>query len=218
MENNQPIDELKTIRHLMERSSKFLLLNGLSLILPGMVALIGAAVGYFILFKQGCMVYDEHLRALGTGSTIGIRLQVLLTASLVLILAISSTYFTLLKKAKRAHILLWTSAAKRTLLHFLIPLTTGGLFCMALIINNNIHLVASAMLIFYGLALINAGKFTIREIHSLGLCQILLGLIAGFCLNYGLLFWTIGFGLLHIVFGIIIYFKYDRKPANTLKQ
>ena len=95
------------------------------------------------------------------------------------------------------------------LIHLFIPLLAGGIFSLLLIWHNNITLVASTTLIFYGLALVNAGKFTFGEIHYLGLSEIVLGLLAGFFLNYGLLFWALGFGLLHIVYGWVIYKKYQ---------
>jgi hypothetical protein len=66
------------------------------------------------------------------------------------------------------------------------------------------------MLIFYGLSLVNAGKFTFSEIHYLGLTEIVLGILAGIFINHGLLFWTLGFGLMHIVYGTVMYYRHER--------
>jgi hypothetical protein len=73
------------------------------------------------------------------------------------------------------------------------------------------ELVASVMLIFYGLSMVNAGKFTFGEIHWLGLTEIALGILAGVFINFGLLLWTIGFGLMHIVYGTVMYYRYERE-------
>jgi len=211
MENNTNIEDLKHIRNLMERSSKFLTLSGFSGIAAGVIALVGAAIAWFGIFQQGAVKYDEYMRALGGGSTMSIRLQMAVLAALVLICAVGAAWYFSFRKAKRVGTRLWTSTARRTLYHFLIPLCAGGIFCIALVMHNNIELLAAAMLIFYGLALVNSAKFTVDEVHYLGLSEIILGIFAGFFLNYGLVFWAIGFGVLHIFYGIRMYNKYDRK-------
>jgi len=114
------------------------------------------------------------------------------------------------RKAKRNHLKLWNHTTKRLLVHLFIPLIAGGFFTLILIFRSDIKLVASAMLTFYGLALLNAGKYTFGEIHYLGILEIVLGLFAGIFTNFGLVFWTIGFGILHIVYGLIMYFRYER--------
>ena len=215
MNSNQNIEDLKHIRNLMERSSKFLSLSGFSGISAGVCALIGASVAWFILFDRGTVKYDEHIRALGSGTTFGIRLKMALLAGIVLVGAACSALYFSSRKAKCLGSRLWTSTAKRTLYQFMVPLVAGGLFCIALAVNNNIHLIASAMLVFYGLSLINASKFTVSEIHYLGIFEVILGIFAGFFLDHGLLFWTLGFGVLHVIYGIRIYWRYDRKiPTN----
>jgi len=194
----------------MERSTKFLSLSGYSGIAAGVIALAGTAIAYFVVLRQGAVKYDEHIRSLGDISTMRIRLQMATLALSVLVCAVGSAWYFSSRKAKRAGTRLWTSTARRTLYHFLIPLMTGGIFCIALIMNNNIHLLAAAMLIFYGLALVNSGKFTVEEAHYLGLSEIALGILAAFFLNYGLLFWALGFGVMHIVYGIRMLYKYDQ--------
>ena len=211
MNYNTNIEDLKHIRNLMERSSKFLSLSGFSGIAAGIIALVGAAVTWFGIFQQGAVKYDEYMRVLEGGSTMDVRLQMAVLAALVLVCAVGAAWYFSLRKAKRAGTRFWTSTARRTLYHFMIPLCAGGIFCIALVMHNNIHLLGSAMLIFYGLALVNSAKFTVDELHYLGLSEIILGILAGFFLNYGLLFWTIGFGVLHIIYGIRMYNKYDRK-------
>ena len=211
MNNYQNIEDLKHIRSMMERSSKFLSLSGFSGIAAGLIALLGAAIAWFGIFRQGAVKYDEYMRALGGASTKSIRLKMAVLAASVLVCAVGAAWYFSLRKAKRTGTRLWTSTARRTLYHFMIPLFTGGIFCIALVMSNNIHLLGAATLIFYGLALVNSAKFVVDELHYLGLSEIVLGILAGFFLNYGLLFWALGFGVMHIVYGIRMYHKYDRR-------
>jgi hypothetical protein len=208
---NQNKEDLKQIRAMMERSTKFLSLSGYSGIVAGAIALAGAAVAYRVIFRQGDVRYDASFRWPDSATMFGIRLQMLLLALSVLVCAISAAWYFSSRKAKKAGHKLWSSTAKRTLFHFLIPLVSGGIFCIALVIGNNIHLIASATLVFYGLALVNAGKFTVGEVHYLGISEIALGLAAVFFPNYGFIFWILGFGIMHIVYGIRICYKYDRQ-------
>jgi hypothetical protein len=91
----------------------------------------------------------------------------------------------------------------------MIPLITGGLFIILLLVQNHVQLIVPGMLIFYGLALVNAGKFTYGEIFYLGLLEIITGLFSTLFPALGIYFWTFGFGFLHIVYGLFMYRKYD---------
>jgi len=92
----------------------------------------------------------------------------------------------------------------------LIPLVAGGLFVGGLLYHNEWRLVAPACLVFYGLALVNASKYTLTDIRYLGLLEIVLGLVNLYYADYGLYYWAIGFGLLHIIYGLIMWWKYDK--------
>ena len=203
MKNQDNMDDLKHIRTLMDRSTKFLTLSGFSGITAGIIALIGAGMAYFIS--------EGRLRSLGEDTSVHIRIQMAILALVVLVCAVGAAWYFSLQKAKKTGTRLWTPAARRTLYHFLIPLITGGVFCISLVIHNNIHLLGPTMLIFYGLALINSAKFTVDEIHYLGVSEIVLGILSAFLLHYGLLFWALGFGVMHIIYGIKMHLKYDRK-------
>ena len=91
-----------------------------------------------------------------------------------------------------------------------ISVFAGGLFCLVLLQYGIVGLVAPATLIFYGLALLNASKFTIGDIKYLGIANVFIGLIASQFVGYGLYFWALGFGIFHIIYGVILYNKYDR--------
>jgi hypothetical protein len=205
-----PKEDIQAIREIMERSSKFMLLNSWAGFFAGTCALIGAAVAWIFILGSGSIHYDEFLCSVGgsplNNVTIGLGIDALLVLLVAGIAAVCFSY----RKAQKAGQKFWTSSTKRVLMHLLIPLVSGGIFALILVSRNQIDLVASAMLIFYGLALVNAGKFTSGEIHYLGLTEIILGILAGIFINLGLLFWVLGFGAMHIVYGIVMYYRYER--------
>jgi hypothetical protein len=193
------IEDLKHIRSIMERSTKFLSLSGISGISAGVFALIGAIVAYFILYK-------------GYGFTNDLLLDLSLIAAVVFVAASASGLYFSLKKARKEKAKFWMPATKQILIDFSVPFIIGGIFSLLLIYQCATHLVVSAMLIFYGLALLNAGARTYRDIKILGASEIVLGILAGIFVYNGLGFWATGFGLLHIVYGAVMYFKYDSHP------
>jgi len=207
--NSTTNQDIREIKSLMERSSRFLSLSGLSGISVGIIALIGAFIAYLIL-ERGEPDYTNFLFFLDP-FPIGKIIYPLVTISIsVLILALVSAAFFSWRKARKQGVALWSKTTRRWLTHLFIPLIAGGFFVLILIDRNAEILVASATLIFYGLALVNAGKYTFGEIHYLGISEIILGILAGIFVNHGLMFWALGFGVLHIVYGMVMYFRYDR--------
>ena len=196
-QSEQPIEVLQDIRHMMQQSSRFLSLSGLSGVFAGVYALIGAWIGYRAIYLEN-LSYDETL-----WTCVSVSL-------LVLFLSIITAYIFSSRKARRAGVRLFDNSARRLAWHMLVPLVAGGILCVALITGGGIMLVAPAMLIFYGLALINGSKYTLRDIGNLGFLEVILGLIAAFYRGHGLIFWMIGFGVLHILYGTIMWYKYDR--------
>lgn len=184
---------------MMERSTKFLSLSGISGVSAGVIALIGAALAYLNI--KGKFVITDN-----------IIVDFIIIAIVVLLCASGTGLYFSFRKAKKSRSKFWMPSTKQILKDFSIPMVTGGLFCLILIYNNCGYMVGSATLIFYGLALIYAGARTYSDIKILGACEIILGLIAGVSIGYGLLIWAIGFGLMHIIYGIVIYIKYDMKP------
>jgi len=210
MENNsKSIEDIRTIRRIMEESSRFLSLSGLSGVFAGAFAIAGALVAYFLILKSGSIHYDEYFRSLSVKETTTIRWQLIADAVIVLSLAIMSAVSLSLRKAKRAGKNFWTPVSKRLLINLLIPLISGGIFIIILLFQNHIQLIVPGMLIFYGLALVSAGKFTYNEIFYLGIIEIIAGLVSAFFPERGLLFWILGFGILHIIYGLVMYRKYE---------
>ncbi|MBA4322343.1 MAG: hypothetical protein C0408_05935 [Odoribacter sp.] len=211
MDNNSSyLEDLKVIRKVMEDSSRFLTLSGLSGVFAGIFALAGAGIAYFVILKNGTIHYDEYFRSLSLKETNVLGFQLLADGLIVLLLAIGAALFFSIRKAKKTGVKIWTPVSKRMLINLLIPLLTGGLFIIALFFHNQSGLIVPCMLIFYGLALVNAGKFTFSEIFYLGIFEILTGIISAFLPNFGIFFWAFGFGILHITYGLIMVRKYER--------
>jgi len=208
--STNPEEDIQAIREIMERSSKFMLLNSWAGFFAGACALIGAAVAWFVILDSGRIHYDEFLCTVGGSPINSVSLGLGIVALIVLFLAGMAAIYFSYRKAVKAGQNFWTSSTKRVLAHLLIPIVSGGVFVLIMVSRNNIDLTASAMLIFYGLALVNAGKFTSREIHYLGMADIILGLLAGIFASYGLLFWVLGFGVMHIVYGTVMYYRQER--------
>ena len=215
MKNNHPESDLGLIKDLMEKSSKFSNISGIAIIFTGLLAMIGAS---FVYFDIGFSVsklnisYAQLINQNGKPEDLFIKLKLLvLIASLILISSLAIMYFTARKKSGKEGIQLFNSSFSRTLKSLFIPLFSGGVFCVLLLNHHMYGLVAPATLIFYGLGLVSSSKFSYYELEFLGYFELLLGFIASFYIGSGLLFWIIGFGLCHIVFGLLIHFKYDRK-------
>jgi len=208
--SSNPKEDIQAIREIMERSSKFMLLNSSAGFFAGICALIGAAIAWFLVLDSGKIHYDEFLCTVGGSPINSVTIGLGSVALLVLLLAgIAALYFSV-RKAQKAGQKFWTSSTKRVLMHLLIPIVSGGIFVLILVSRNSIDFAASAMLIFYGLALVNAGKFTSGEIHWLGMGEIACGLLAGLLASYGILFWALGFGVLHLVYGVVMWLRYER--------
>jgi hypothetical protein len=204
------LEDLKIIRKVMEDSSRFLTLSGLSGIFAGIFALTGAAFAYFVILKTGTIHSDEYYRSLSIKEFNVLGFQLLADALVVLFLAIGAALFFSIRKSKKTGVNIWTPVSKRMLINLLIPLVSGGVFIIALSYLNQSSLIVPSMLMFYGLALVNAGKFTFRETFYLGLFEILTGLISAFFPESGIYFWAFGFGVLHIIYGLIMFGKYER--------
>lgn len=212
-ENNVSLETLKDIKAMMERSSRFISLSGLSGVISGVLALIGAYLAHWKT-NQGPWIQRARDTEFGTGEIISIDWSVvwflLIDAFLVLFLSLLVAYYLSRKKAKRKAQPLWGSYSKHFLLNISIPMITGGVFCIILFYHGLIGLIAPATLIFYGLALLNGGKFSFEEINYLGMSEIILGLAGLVFKGQGLVFWAIGFGVLHIVYGVLMYWRHDR--------
>lgn len=208
-EQDQHLRQLSDIKQMMERSSRFISLSGLSGVSAGVAALLGTLAAYLYFDKN--LFEPNFLQIVNSRQSYpDFELFFLLDAAAVLVVAFSCAAFFTIRKSKRDGVPLWGATSKRLLVNLLIPLVAGGFFCLMLYIHRDIYLIAPATLLFYGLSLLNASRYTVHDIRYLGISEIILGLLASYFIGYGLLFWTVGFGLLHIIYGGMIYFKYER--------
>lgn len=198
MESKKYLDDITQIKDLMSRSSRFISLSGLSGILAGIYAITGALVAYFYLLPRDDQYVTLH--SWNFKLIVGILIA-------VAVLSFVTAYLLTTRKAKRNNEKVWDDTTKRLLINFLIPLATGGIYILIKLNSQHYGLTGSLMLIFYGLALVNASKYTIGNIKYLGYAEIIIGLICAAFPGYGFWFWILGFGLLHIIYGSLIYFK-----------
>ncbi|MBK8556465.1 MAG: hypothetical protein IPL65_12190 [Lewinellaceae bacterium] len=208
----QQLEHLAEIRALMERSSRFLSLSGLTGVWAGICALAGAAAVYYYLGVWPFSGDETYYEAAVQGGKWGLNYEtafILIGLITLLFALVGGVYFTS-RKARKKGLKVWDHSSRRLLVALAIPLVAGGLFCLALMYLGLPGLVAPATLVFYGLALVHGGKFTLGDVEYLGMLEVVLGLCAMFFLGSGLEFWVFGFGVLHILYGIRMWFKYDR--------
>jgi hypothetical protein len=204
--SKQYLADISEIKNMMERSSRFISLSGLSGIFAGIYALIGAGLVYNRMYTTTGDIYQRTF----TNSYKNDLDFMIIVALTVLLLALITGIFFTTRKARKQQLKTWDNTTKRLLANLMIPLIAGGLICLMLVNGHYYALVAPATLIFYGLALINASHHTYRDIRYLGLSELTLGLISCSFIGYGLLFWAVGFGILHIIYGTVMYLKYER--------
>lgn len=207
-----PSETLDEIRSLMERSSRFISLSGLSGVVAGLFAIIGATLVYIYLdmtpFDGKRLYYVEAIHSTKWG--MNYITFFLLDVAFILIGAITGGIFFTTRKAKQKGQKIWDALSQRLLINLFVPLATGGIFCLGLFYHGFFGFLAPTTLVFYGLALVNASKYTLNDIRNLGYCEIILGLLSLFFLGYGLEVWVVGFGILHIIYGSLMYWKYER--------
>ncbi len=208
-EQQQSLTAIRDIRQMMERSSRFISLSGLSGISAGVCALIGAYVAYpYVYGFKDYIINAVDDRGQGNFDIFNTYLF-WIAASTFLAALVSAFIFTYIKSNQQGTPI-WGNTARRLLFNLTVPLVVGGVFLFKLLQFGTFGLVAPGCLLFYGLALINASKYTLSEVRYLGYSEILLGIISLSFVGYGLFFWAAGFGVLHIAYGVYMWWKYDR--------
>ncbi|MCL5129982.1 MULTISPECIES: hypothetical protein [unclassified Algibacter] len=202
MESKDYLKDISDIKDLMNKSTRFISLSGLSGILAGTYALIGAAAAYWLVnqYSYGTLILDGKIFRI-----------VMFILALVAGFSALTGYILSAKKAKKTGAKMWDVTSKRLVINFLIPLIAGGLYILIILSHGKYGQTGGLMLIFYGLALVNASKYSIGDIRYLGYIEIVLGLIATLLPGYGFWLWVLGFGIMHIIYGSIMHFKYDTK-------
>jgi hypothetical protein len=205
MDKQKYIDDLKDIKDIMNRSSRFISLSGLSGISAGIIALVTAYLAYANVYAGQNYLVDRRVSV-----TPEMFYKLIGIGAAAIVLALFAGIFFTARKARANNEKIWDRHTQGLILNLAIPLVTGGLVCLMLLLRGYVGLVAPLTLVFYGLALVHMSKYTLSEIRSLGILEIILGLISFWYVGYGLIFWAIGFGVLHIVYGIYMYVRGDK--------
>ena len=199
------LDALRDIKKIMERSSRFISLSGLSGIIVGICAIIGAIVANLRITNY---YLNEYLS--GSACPSCLKRELIIIAAIVLVVAfVTATLFTFFKSKKQG-VPIWGTAAKRLLWNTIVPMIAGAFMLWRMMELGQYELIASGSLIFYGLALVNGSKYTMGEVKLLGYAEILLGIINLWLVRKGLVMWAVGFGAFHIIYGAAMWWKYDR--------
>lgn len=207
----EQLEQLSEIRSLMERSTRFISLSGWSGIIAGIIALIGTWLTYRYMGNE--YLFDRftpHLYDDAGALDAGFVRFLLTVGAGMFIPAVGCGILLTVRRSKKMGIPIWDGTAQRLFINLVIPLGSGGMFILALLMRAEAELIIPAALLFYGMALFNAGKYTIDAIRYLGISEIALGILGAFFYEYALILWAIGFGLLHIVYGAVMYMKYER--------
>ncbi|MCT4697637.1 hypothetical protein [Tenacibaculum haliotis] len=202
MNSQDYLKDISEIKNLMNKSSRFISLSGLSGIMAGIYALIGSAFAYWLVnnHSYGKLLLDGWVFRVA-----------LLDLLIVLVASVGTAVFLTTKKAKKNKVKIWDTTTKRLLVSFVAPLIAGGIYIIIILSQGRYGQTGGLMLLFYGLALINASKHTYGDIKYLGYTEIVLGLLSSYFIGYGFWFWVLGFGVVHIIYGTLMYFKYDKK-------
>lgn len=215
-DQNHHLDTLQDIKKMMERSSRFISLSGLSGIAAGICALVGAWFAKGIIDANRFSYVD--LKHIGRGDddtiTIGDWMgnQLFQVAVITFIAAFVLAFIFTYLRSKKTGTPIWGTTARRLMINVMVPMIAGGIYLLKLLENGTYGYIAPGCLLFYGLAVLNASKYTLPETRFLGYGQILLGIISLWYIGYGIYFWALGFGVLHIIYGIFMWWKYERAP------
>ncbi|MCB9034845.1 MAG: hypothetical protein H6553_13485 [Chitinophagales bacterium] len=205
------LQQINDIKNMMDNNTKFLSLSGLAGVWAGSTAIIGALVAAKIL--QDNIMLIRSWEQFENGRTLISKLALTLIGLgfLIFLVALAGGFYFTYRKAKKHHQKIWNNTSKKMLLDLLLIGIVGGIFCLLQIKNGVAFLFAPTCLIFYGIGLFTVSRYTVRDIKTLSICMMVLGLFNAYYIYHGILFWFIGFGILHIVYGIAMYLKYDRK-------
>lgn len=217
-DTSEQLSAIKDIKQMMERSSRFISLSGWSGISAGICALVGAWFAYRVIGRSRYATDNELVEKSRSYSNDGyvsveefMGNRLFLIAALTFVAAFISAFIFTYIKSRKNNTPIWGTSAQRLLINVSVPMIAGGVFLLKLIHNGSYGLVAPGCLLFYGLALLNGSKYTLGEIRYLGYCEIILGIVSCWFIGWGLYFWAVGFGVLHIVYGAFMLNKYERE-------
>lgn len=205
------LESIREIRSLMERSTRYLSLSGMAGVIVGFIAMCGAAILLtYLEITVGNPVSFSAMAGDGGPYADKIKESILIMAALVFSLSMLVEGAFAVRIARKMGLPLWDATARRMLTALFIPIIGGGIYCLSLLRSGQLDNLAAASLIFYGLGLVNAGKYAVADVGRLGMAVLISGLLASFFPTMGIYFWAFGFGILHIIYGVFIHFKHQR--------
>ena len=182
--HDRAMDNLRYIRETMERSQSFTAVSGVGGVLMGLIAL-GAT---FLAVRT---------------ETIEAWVAVWMSAA---VLSLGSALVAMTMKARAAGGSLLVGAGRKFAWNLTPPLLVGGLLTVAMTQMGAAALLPGVWLLLYGRGVVRGGAFSVGVVPLMGLAFMLVGAAALFApATWGNLFMAGGFGLLHIVFGILIF-------------
>src|SRR4051812_14339084 len=185
--HHRAMDNLRFIRQTMERATEFTAVPGWGGVGMGLVALVAAGIA------ETRLTTDAWLATW------------LLTA----VAALALGGWTMAGKARRAGTMGFSYSGRRFGLSYLPPLLVGALLTAAPARAGQPGRLPGTWLLLCGTGVVTGGAFSVRVVPLMGLCFMALGAIALFGPPaWGNLLMAAGFGLLHIVFGVIIARRY----------
>jgi hypothetical protein len=200
-----PQETLQDIKRIMERSSRFISLSGWSGISAGICALGGAWAAYARIQTYQAVNYGFNVAAADD-----LLVDLLVIAAITFVAALVTAFLFTWLRSRKDNVPMWGRTAQRLFINTVIPIAVGGVVILRAMEWGYYELVAPGCLIFYGLAVVNGSKYTLGEVRYLGYGQIILGIINLYWIGAGLYFWAAGFGVLHILYGAIMWWKYER--------
>ena len=211
----EPAQALEEIKQMMDRGSRFVSLSGWSGIAAGICALIAAWVADKKLDQYGINKIDYSKSGYtNNGDFLQFQRDLVILAVITFIAAFSLAFLFTWLRSRKTGVPVWGFTARKVIINVAVPMIVGALFIWRITDLGVYDLVAPACLLFYGLALINGSKYTVSEVRYLGYLQVLLGITSLWVTGYDLYFWAAGFGALHILYGVMMWNKYERNEKT----
>jgi hypothetical protein len=176
-------DNLRFIRATMENATAFTGISGKGYALAGLTAIAAAWIAA-----------QQTLPLLWLAVWL---LEATLACSVTLLLSAD--------KARRQGKSLWSGSGRKLLFAFLPTMAVGAVVTLAFYLQGNTVLLPGLWLILYGAGVMTAGAHSIRPVPLMGFLFIMLGsaqLLVPATTNLTL---ALGFGGLHLAFGILIW-------------
>jgi len=212
MEEKEVRQTLNDIREMMSKSSRFQAVSGWSIIIIGLYAAVASLMAAAVIGVGDWLPGFENLQKFAVLNTPSrIRIAALIAIGLFALSLLTVFVFAIVKSKRHNLRFVFDKRMFQMLFDFFIPLAAGGLLSMALVMQGHYGLTSSIMLLFYGLALVNCSHYTYPALRYLGYAELIIGIIDCFTISHALLFWFLGFSVMHVVFGVAYVLMFERR-------